>query len=170
MDRTTYNSMCKSNEFAMQMIETTKNLRLTGKTPSLFKCPVCKDTRFVTIYREGVRGAKRCPNAVFDLEKKEYFCQLNGVTSLQAVEKENQRDLLKAIGKIGFEVKVSPTNFAKAIADFFRVTSLEELSLKQLELLLAKLKLARRFKLDLIDQNKLPQQNLTAKQMSLRVA
>lgn len=164
-----YRSMSEANTFALEMIKNAKTEQI--KTENLFtKCKVCYGSAFVIVYENGIRGAKRCPNALWDNEKKEYFCHLNKTTSKQVIDKENYQDLLKAIRKIVFDLKINPMTFPKVVGVFFQVEFLEELSLKQLELLLAKLKLARSFKLDLIYQGRLPQQSTSIKQAISRVA
>lgn len=159
-------AMSKINQLALRLIKKGEKSGV-NKVDNLFApCSVCNGSTFLIIYQNGVRGAKRCPNAVWNNEKKKYLCQLNSLTTGQLANKENQKDLLKTIRIIGFELRINPIMFLEAMKQFFQVSALEELTTKQLELILFKLKLAKEFKLKLIETNQIPQQPTTLRQVS----
>lgn len=159
-------AMSKINQLALRLIKKGQDSQ-ANKIENLFApCSVCNGSSFLIIYQKGVRAAKRCPNAVWDESKKKHICQLNSVITGQLANKENQKDLLKTIRRIAFELSINPIMFLEAMKQFFQVGSLEELATKQLELILFKLKLAKEFKLKLIETNQIPQQPTTLRQVS----
>ncbi|KAF0250214.1 MAG: hypothetical protein FD167_374 [bacterium] len=163
-------AMEQANQLALSMIKSAQQQE-PNKTDKLFsKCPVCYGSTFLIVYQNGIRGAKRCPNAVWNAEDKKYICHLNNVINGQIANRDNQKDLLKAIRKIVFELKINAVTFPKVIGQFFQVNTLEELTLKQLDLLLAKLKLAQQFQLELIENNQIPQQKFSLKRAISKVA
>lgn len=163
-------AMQKANQLGLSMIKDGQQQE-PNKSDSLFSnCSVCYGSSFLIVYQNGVRGAKRCPNAVWDEPSKKHVCHLNNVITGQIATKENKQDLLKSIRKLVFELKINTNMFLAAMSQFFQVSSLDQLSVKQLELVLFKLKLAREFKLGLIHTSQIPQQELFVSQRISRVA
>lgn len=151
-------SMSKANQLALRLIKKGQDTQ-ANKIEKLFgKCSICNGSSWLIIYQNGVRGAKRCPNAVWDNEKKKYVCELGSMVKGQIVRKQNQEELLKLIRRIVARLRINTNMFLATMKEFFQVSDLSQLSFQQLELVFYKLKLAEKFKLELIQTNQLPSQ------------
>jgi hypothetical protein len=84
----------------------------------------------------------------------------------QIIHKQNQEEVLKLIRRIVARLRINANMFLATMKEFFQVSALEELTTKQLELILFKLKLAKEFKLKLIETNQIPQQPSLVKTIS----
>lgn len=150
-------SMSKANRLALRLIKKGQDSQ-ANKIENLFgKCSICNGSSWLIIYQNGVRGAKRCPNAVWDNEKK-YVCELGSMVKGQIVHKQNQEELLKLIRRTVARLRINTNMFLATMKEFFQVSDLSLLSFQQLELVFYKLKLAEKFKLELIQTNQLPSQ------------
>lgn len=154
-------SMSKANSLALRLIKKGQESENKVDNLNLFsRCQVCYGSAFLITYQNGVRGAKRCPKAVWDESKKKYVCELGSITNGQITHRQNQEELLKLIRRIVARLRINANMFLATIKEFFQVSDLNQLAFQQLELILHKLKLAEKFKLELIQANQLPQQQL----------
>lgn len=145
------NAMQAANQLALNIIK--KAQQQEPKTENLYsKCSVCYGSGWQVVYQNGIRGAKRCPNAVWDENKKQHICHLNGVVSGQVAHRKTKQELLNTVRSIAFKLQIDANMFLGAMKQFFKVNTLEDLMIQQLELILIKLKLAEQFKLDLVEK------------------
>lgn len=159
------NEMQAANGLALQIIKKAQQ-EVSFKTDNLYaKCSVCYGSGWQIVYQNGIRGAKRCPNAVWDENKKQHICHLNAVVSGQVAHRKTKQELLNTVRSIAFKLQIDANMFLGAMKQFFKVNTLEDLMIQQLDLILMKLKLAEQFKIDLV-QKGLIQQKCSLPKMS----
>lgn len=156
------NDMQAANGLALSIIK--KAQQQEPKTESLYaKCAVCYGSGWQVIYQNGIRGAKRCPNAVWDETTKKHICHLNSVVSGQVAHRKTKQELLNTVRSIAFKLQIDANMFLGAMKQFFKVNTLEDLMIQQLDLILMKLKSAEQFKTDLVQKGLIQQKSSVPK-------